>query len=293
MNLAQRIKLLTPPNKNVNKVKGQWFNIRLCPDLATGELLNIGVAVIVEDRIHVRLLNHVDRLSCLYDERISLNELTFFTDLIEEYLDGARNPDVINKSFSPHLVFGDLKFASGPTVAAILDNLYLNTVTLAKPKEAIKKEIFKSIKTDDVRKEVLEKLTLKMGIEAAQLVSEDSRYFIKGDDGYFIDLPLQSKIVIGSIVSAWYSNPFRVENNILRASSDLEIARQLFPKHGFGLFVLRPDKKSGLEKMKLQMIDKTIDDNIWKFHKMNIHLGVESETEHLAQDIHEWYRKVA
>ncbi|WP_439836022.1 hypothetical protein [Aeromonas caviae] len=52
-----------------NLVKGEWFNIRWTPDLATGEKLNIGVGFVEQGRVHSRLLSYFERVKCLYGER--------------------------------------------------------------------------------------------------------------------------------------------------------------------------------------------------------------------------------
>ena len=109
-------------------VRAKWFNIRYIPDLATGEVLNIGVGLIdASGRVHAKLLTDFARLHCLYGARLDPEGLQFFMDLLRESLSW---PDVPPCSPSPNFVFSELKYAAGDSVEAILNDFYAMTVSL-------------------------------------------------------------------------------------------------------------------------------------------------------------------
>lgn len=123
-----RLRNKTMSSPASSQVHGQWFNIRFTPDLGTGERLNIGVGLIdVHGGIQTRMLSNFERLRRLYDGRVDLDGLHFLIETLDSYWRNKGHP-----STSPiaNISFSDLKYASGSSVAEILDDLYTETVLL-------------------------------------------------------------------------------------------------------------------------------------------------------------------
>jgi hypothetical protein len=299
MTISERIRQKTKPGPSRNIIRGEWFNIRFCPDLATGELLNIGVGFVDESgRVYNRILNDFSRLRCLYDDRIDLEEIAFLAEIIGQLLDRTNFSAIEHLQPSPNIKFSQRKYAAGQGINSIIDRLYRDTVTLDWPRldKVTEKSRFKPHDNHTVRKDVFSKLRDLMGYDAEKLISKDSQYTIPdGDIERKLDLPLRSDAahLTGTIASAWYKDLYRAEHNILTAAMDLRTAKRFLDKDKFGLFILRPDLTSGLTESDLCKMEDAIDRSVWQLQADDIHIGIESKTDRLAQDIVTWHNKAA
>lgn len=103
---------------------GRWLNIRICPDLALGELLNVGVGFVdsYSEKIHIRLVDRFDRFRLLYGEEFEHELRMMLRILGSTDLEDNREPPF------PNIRFSELKFAAGNSVEEILDRLFEVTV---------------------------------------------------------------------------------------------------------------------------------------------------------------------
>lgn len=111
----------------VPALQGQWLNIRLIPDLNTGEVLNLGVGLRIDGQVYAKLLSDFSRLRGLYGERFDPEALDVLIELTRLQVTLGDWPP---RSPSPNIVFSAPKYAAGDSVEAILDDLYAVTVSL-------------------------------------------------------------------------------------------------------------------------------------------------------------------
>lgn len=109
-----------------NLIKGQWFNIRWTPDLATGEKLNIGVGFVEDGRVHSRLLSYFERVKCLYGER-GIYHVELVTSIVGESLRQNKKVSPI-----PQITYDNSGYAQGFSIDEILTSLFEQTVHLQK-----------------------------------------------------------------------------------------------------------------------------------------------------------------
>jgi hypothetical protein len=297
MTLMERLQKKLKPEKSRSAVCGNWFNIRLRPDIATGELLNIGVGFIDGGgRVYSRVLKDFSRLNCLYDDRIDIEDIEFIAEITENLLDRTRFSEIERLQFSPNILFSERKYAAGQSIDSIITPLFNDTVTLAWPhpeKLYDESDRFKYYNNSSVRKAVFSKLRELMGYAAEDIISKDPKYTINvGNKIRELDLPLQSSRahVTGTIVSAWYKNLYRAEHNILKAAMDLRTAKKYLKENKFGLFVFQPDITSGLDEHALDQIEDIIDQSAWQLRMDGIDVAVESKEDDLAREIFRWHR---
>jgi len=103
------------------RIQGKWCIIQIDPTLYREERINIGVAFrpLYGRKIFSRLLPSLNALGALYGEQ-SLDNLNFMLSILRKCLHDVRKvPDV-----SPHISFGQWKYASGNSVEEILDNMF-------------------------------------------------------------------------------------------------------------------------------------------------------------------------
>ncbi len=226
------------------KVRGTWFNIRIIPDLATGETLNIGVGFVGQDnRLELKLLDRFDAFDCLYRNRLSVENVRLLVQIVRvsmpEGLQNGQTPVIP----SPHVMFSSLKFISGDSIHAILDDLYRETVTMAHvaPAKGVVEEKPDSLSNKLAREKVFDAM-FQIDSAAMHIVAETSKWSIPvpAEDGHFrvLDMPLRDPRRFGNVISVWSPQRAYVELNTLRAAVDLDLAMRIYPKNNGGLFVL-------------------------------------------------------
>lgn len=118
-------------NTERSLVKGEWFNIRWTPDIATGEKLNIGVGFVENGRVHSRLLSYFERVKCLYGER-GIYHAELVTSIVGESLRQNKKSSPI-----PQITYDNSGYAQGFSVDEVLSSLFEQTVPLQKKNPCI------------------------------------------------------------------------------------------------------------------------------------------------------------
>lgn len=265
------------------RVSGQWFNIRYSPSPAGGELLNIGVAWVdgVTQRIHSRLIENLDGFRTLFGESYE-GEVRFSLDVVRSAL--AKS---MLESPMTGVAFSNLRFAAGDTPQDVVDRLFSATVSFSEARQSASARRDAGQNNAAVRKSVFDAIRLKAGLSAERIIAEDSIYWITdGSRRIHLDIPLRTDSALGSVVSGSYRTRTPLENNLLRASLDLETAASIFKRDRLGFFVMRPTFEA--EGVIDTALDEVVDTTCWKLHKQGIHVGVESTPERLADDILSW-----
>ena len=266
------------------KVRGQWFNIRFTPDLAGGELFNIGVGYLDAERqtVQARLIENLEAFRTLFGEAFE-EEIRFSLDVVRS----AFGQKLLDSPIGS-VVFGERRFAAGESVQEVLARLFSATVSFSEAKLQPFAKRESAHGNPAARKAVFDVIRLKADLRADRIIAGDPIYLARdGAKIYPLDIPLRSDRHLGSVVSGAYRTKQPLENNLLRASLDLETAARIFKQDKLGYFVLRQEAE-GTGFPVDRSFDEVIDTVGWKLHKHGIHVGVEDTPERLADDILNW-----
>lgn len=275
------------------EVHGKWFNIRVMPDLATGELLNIGVAFSSADhRLVFKMLDRFEAFSCLYHNRVTTETLRFLVQTVESSLPEQLSPGDLPLIPSPHIRFSDPKFISGHDPVEILDDLYQETVTLAHAGQEKTGEPEKSasLNTASVRKQVFAAIARLDPL--SNIVAEDPQWPLPiKEDGKLrvLDMPLRSVHRFGTVLSAFYQSEHIFKFHLWKAGLDLATAFRLYPGDHGGLFILQPSRSEpGYTKKDRERIRNNIAELACRMPQDEFRLTTSDSDDTLAEQILDW-----
>ena len=266
-------------------IQGHWFSVAYMPNLISGELINIGVAFVdaTSKVASVKILDDLDKIGVMFGERVE-SEIRFARQSIEITVSHSRLVPP-----SENIKFSEPRFASGASVGEILDDLFQSTVRLLSfTKETTATRFFAG--NEKARQTVFNSIRLQAGISAEKILAVSAEYIVE-ENGcmHSLDIPLRGERHLGNVVSAAYSSRAPLENNLMRASLDLEIASRIFQKDSLGLFVLRPSSDDPhFGGKKLIEIDNIIDMMTWKLHKKGLTIAIEDDVQRLASQVLAW-----
>ena len=268
------------------KISAKWFVIRITPDLATGELLNIGVGIYYRKKLFTKLIPNTMPLETLYGKS-SRENFSFLLHLLN------RSSDNLSalKSISPHFSFSSLKFVSGNSIEDILERLFRNIVTLNLIESPEKQINRNNLNTEKVRKKIFNALKSKdKNLTERIWHNEDNPIIIPPNLGEEIMLNhlqiwstpniTQKYTKFGSIVSTDYMQKSYSELHFLQATQDIQRASVSLNHDSnkkAGLFIYRPDTLSECIK---NDVDDMIDRTHWLINKnkdLDFTMEVESD----------------
>ncbi|HCZ9033974.1 hypothetical protein HUO05_03570 [Vibrio alginolyticus] len=269
-----------------NLVKGEWFNIRWTPDIATGEKLNIGVGFVENGRVHSRLLSYFERVKCLYGER-GIYHAELVSSIVGESLrQNKKSPPI------PQITYDNSGYAQGFSVDEVLTSLFEQTVPLQKKiRGSGNTKRFNSVNTDKLYTCLVDELKIKAALQFEEFVPADSSIFINDDLGsHELFVPFRdNKNLVGGLASTVYSNVQRIELNLLKAARDVESAVKLGKGNKASVFILMPgDEIEKLNKEQVISIENTLDKFDWHMNKQGISVGGHSSVSALADEICSW-----
>lgn len=272
--------LAEPPVSHA--LHGEWFVIRVSPDLATGEMLNIGVCVRIGGKTHTKILPNATPFFKLYGKSGRENMLFLF-DLLRKQEDWTR-------PVSPQVSMSRPMPVSGNSIDEILDRLYGDMVILDMLKdqspnrdygistEKLRSKIFSYLKkeNEDFANEVWRRENNPVHIKTfiGKRVLEHIQLWIPSDMA-------RKQMRFASFVSVDYRRPTFPELHLLQAGQDIEVAHKAFENtpQKAALFIYRPDN--------LTDFDNQIDTTAWLLRKNlgsdKIDVEVESNTENLRK----------
>ncbi|KYN81074.1 hypothetical protein ATY35_20055 [Vibrio cidicii] len=273
-------------NTERSLVKGEWFNIRWTPDIATGEKLNIGVGFVENGRVHSRLLSYFERVKCLYGER-GIYHAELVTSIVGESLRQNKKSSPI-----PQITYDNSGYAQGFSVDEVLSSLFEQTVPLQK-KIRVSSNVkrFNSINTDKLYTCLVDELKIKAALQFEEFVPADSSIFIEDDLGsHELFVPFRdNKNLVGGLASTVYSNVQRIELNLLKAARDVESAVKLGKGNKASVFILMPgDEVEKLDKEQVISIENALDKFDWHMNKQGISVGGHTSISGLADEICSW-----
>lgn len=287
-----RAKILTAtPHDPSPRIRGQWAPLLLSPDIAAGEHLNAGVVFFGEDgHIVARTTDRLDRLRCLFDDRLNLEAVAALLDYATAIV--LRGGSAALHGFSQQVSLGPLRPAQGESAEAIVDNLFTQIVTLAKPHPGPAEEAarFTSLSSPVVSATVINWLRRSNPLLAQRIVA-DSPFWVANErnERQSLNIPLRRPgRGAGVIVSAWTRSQQTLELNLLRAGIDLATLHRHVREEQRALFVLRPERSDGLSEQDEHTIDRVLDTNLWQLRDDGVVIELENSVERLGQRIVGW-----
>lgn len=263
------------------RIEGRWQPIQLRPDFAEDELLNIGVLFSTPDSRQFKLLDTFDKFSHLYGDAAA-DELQFIVKALRASLSKGTDASPL-----PSVGLGESRYARGVAVDEILERLFSSSVTLSGPPHHGKKGRARFLSTTDLRNEVFNFIKVNASVNAERLIASDSDLlFSDSVSSVALDVPLQTKTQVGTVLSAGFSTPENVERALLRGFLDLTTAMTIRGTTLSGYFVFKPDNL--LTKDKQAKVDNIVDLVDWKLKTLGIEMHVVADSERLAQDILNW-----
>jgi len=258
-------------------VSGQWFTIRLMPDLVAGELFNVGVAFIDNSgQAHHKFIPDARPFQCLFGYK-GLDNFNFLLNTIKKRF----YQNLFTTSPSPHILFTNSTYASGDNPTQIIDSLYDTMInlqchesdnTLLKDKSPLG--------TTKLRKSIFGRMKKEMPSVYERIYRETPVYIrdASGSNGLYIDLPIwngngnlhdEAPSCFGTIVSAAYKTAihrgYYIEHGCLNVRNACDM---LGKKSKGGIFIFRPSAELGFGETINQQIDNDIDSAVYALNKM-------------------------
>lgn len=247
---------------------GEWFPIRIMPDLATGELLNVGVVFVDQTgQRHFRLIENARPFRCLYGATGQEN-YSFLLQVLREHLQRA---DALI-SPSPHIILGKRAYAAGESCDEVVNRLFGAMVALRCDEATHDVYEKASVNTETARRNVFKAMKAKAPAQFERLVRnapvrlEDNR-----GNPLILDLPLWNDQPdmysghgprFGTIVSAHYRDKVYRGSSLNGGSLGLLTAAMILGEQGGrgSLLILRPaDGTEGYDRKMLNLIENDID----------------------------------
>lgn len=273
--------------ESIKPIVGKWFEIKLSPDLISGEILNIGVGFIdSRKKLHFRILENSKPFACLYGK---LAEESFQFLLVA--VKNALLQYGLKSDLGPQIQLGKPRYIEGHTVDAILNKLYTSVVTLSRKSFVEVTQILQMSSqrnTQDLRKTLGKRFKKRFEKNYRDFWKEDLTIVKVGDQFHHIDMPIWSENTLlgptcfGTVISVAYIDSIYRKSYLNTAYKDLTIARDYLSSNARGgLFILRPDSKDLKYSSIMNEIDNEIDSTTWAL--MNRYKIKAEVTEHTDQ----------
>lgn len=267
-------------------IKGRWFTARWQPDLATGEVFNIGVGFVSsEGELSLRLLNEFSRLECLFDS----SNAAFHAELACQLVSECMNADPSRRgNLLAGVAIEDRGFAQGSDSASIVDRLYSDVVSLGRPRHVQgKKKPFIPVSRDYAYDRVKAHLRHTLNIEFERHVPQDP--FKEVSDAYGDEklyLPFQRDGGVATLTSAAYADPWRVKSQLFEGFRSVETALKKDLSESAALFVVLPGE--GLSQETIDSLDKEFEAFYAFVKRHEIHMESYADLTDLSESVSEW-----
>ena len=265
-------------------IQGEWFTVQWRPDIATSEILNIGV--VIRDRageISLRMLDNFERVKCLYSEDALFNaELA--CKVAREYILSVKRLDIVIGE-SIHIKSNG--FFQGVNAETVINRLFDTVVTLARVQNKKNLNKFSPVDRDGLYTGLKERLKEKLQLEYSLHCPVNPFINIDREGvNHSIFLPFKKTDGIATLASAVYSDSNRVKCNLYDAQRDIELARYELKTSKSAIFFLT--SSGGLSETKQAQIDEVVDTFSWYMKSKKVYIGAHSSPIELAGEITEW-----
>lgn len=272
-------------------VKGEWFTIQWCPDIATGEKLNIGICF--KDSYgaaFVQTLEYFDRVSCLYSHGMTFH-LKLACEVAREIaLSGA---DFLTNQCQ-NLTFKNNGYAQGESADDIVSSLFSNVVPLSVKLNKKREKVYSPISRDRLYNMMDGYLKHHLEYEEYFEMRDPSplKRVTLGQQTQTIYLPYKAKNSLGTIASAAYSDENLAKCHLYDAQRDISLALNSYDEYKSGaIFILSPSDDLKVEKR--DQVDLEIDKFCWYLKTQAIETEVDSDPNSLSDRAIHWYRRKA
>lgn len=258
-------------HSNVPKITGQWFSIKITPDLVADDSFNIGVVFIGnhDHKLRYKLIPSAKPFQCLYGFD-GLDNFNFLLQSTRELLDSG----VFGESVSPHISYSQPSHSSGITVDEILTSLYNTKVRLQCNDDSIKDEEFNSsYSSDQLRRNFFGKLKKEMPSVYERIYHQDPIKLIDPatNNEIKVSLPIWSEqlnlhndspVTFANVISAHYKSEVHrgyslEKNGCTQVRNACEIKGK---KAKAGIFIYRPSVSSiGFSSDIIEQVDNDIE----------------------------------
>lgn len=260
-------------------IEGQWFTIRLIPDLVAGEIFNVGVAFLDSNaKLHFQIIPTARPFKCLFGDA-GLDNFGFLLNVIRKRL----TDNIIESTPSPHIVFTEPTYASGTTVDEIISSLYHTMVNLQCDDiddggVLLDKQ---PLGTEVLRKSIMGRVKKNMPMIYEQIFQKEPIHIEDPTtkSSFYLDMPIWNKrgnlfndapTCFGTIISTAYKTKihrgFYLEHGCTQIRNTCEIVGKK-SKAGFIIFRAPPDTKGFTESLNAQ-IDNELDRTLNTLERM-------------------------
>ena len=273
---------------------GTWATIELQPDSFARQRYTVGVAVADhQGGFTFRLLDDLTKFECLYgrDDVAALRSLMEAAEhsLLRAMKERVRLEEVTFEVDS--VTIGEMWPTAGASADAIASRLYLDVVPFV-PKDERKVRDFVTLDNAAVRSRVNEELKRIAGLAFERITTEPQRAMMDRVTGeaHKLEFNLEPPGRAGSVISAVYKTPDRIELNFLRASRDLATYSRLKGlREQPGLFVMSPAEDS-MPRSDFDRIEDVLGEQSWSLEQQGFVVTVHDSPRPLARDVFEWAR---
>lgn len=271
---------------------GTWTTIELQPDPFARQRFTVGVAVAdAQGGFAFRLLDDLSKFECIYDKEDVAALRTLMETAEHGLLRARKNRSSLREfSFEVEAVsLGDLWPTAGTSAEDIANRLFFDVVPFI-PKDERKARDFLTLDNTAVRQKVDEELKRIGGLAFERIVTDHQRTMLDRASGepHRLEFNLEPAGKVGSVISAVYKTPDRVELNFLRASRDLATYSRLKDiRERLALFVMTPARDS-MPPSDLDRLDNVVGEQSWNLEKQGFLVAAHDTAEPLARDVLEW-----
>jgi hypothetical protein len=164
------------------------------------------------------------------------------------------------------------------------------TVPMEEDEPTGKQRRFASRQSEDVVKDVLDRVRLRVGFDAERFIRED--FF--GDQVHQVGVNLVTDVAAGVVASGWYSTSDRIQLEFLLSASKLEtyVAATRRERSKSALFFMRPTNEYGLTQAVWKDIERRLDDLEWQLVQQQVRVVTLSDAEQMAAEVADWAASV-
>ena len=271
---------------------GVWSTVELQPDAFARQRFTVGVVVAdLQGEFSFRLLSDFTKFECLYG-REDAATVRSLIEAAERALLRAKRDRVPLRDVqfeAAALSLGEPWTTSGASVDAVLSRLYLEVVPFL-PKEEKRGRDFVTLDNSAVRKLVNDELKRIAGLAFERIVTDPQRAIRDSTTGesHWLDFNLEPQGKAGSVISAVYKTPDRIELNFLRASRDLATYQRVKKVRGpLGVFVMTP-KPDSMPATDLDRIENVLGEQSWNLEQQGFLVSSHDSPVPLATDVWTW-----
>lgn len=274
------------------RAKGQWQAIKMCFDEDAGEFLNVGVMFRHNSSVEVRMLDNFDRLKCLFGNRLDTSSVSRTLIDIEDTIHHHLG-DFPSLEINSLVHLSAPLFAAGDSPEAVIDEFFSDIVTLGMPTGRPARN-FRYFSSQKALNNVLDVMRQKMPLDADKIIlSEPYLLKLRGSKNRLsVNVPLLGDNAAGSVVSVWYKDHVVVENNLLKAASDLHlISSNIDTIEHKAVSILMPGKDCGMGKKEFDKHYTTTQKQIDRMQHAGIEVISAHSTDELANESIAWWKE--